>query len=72
VGSKVLDQYSGYKSLKEAAERWRKQMEKAPAHLRSSHFLTDADFKQRLQKAISKIDGVTLDIQGDSYIITEE
>jgi hypothetical protein len=72
VGSKVLDQYSGYKSLKEAAERWRKQMEKAPAHLRSSHFLTDADFKQRFQHAISKIDGVTLDIQGDSYIITEE
>jgi|TARA_Y100001951_G_C11136811_1_gene181297 hypothetical protein len=72
VGSKVLDQYSGYKSLKEAAERWRKQMEKAPAHLRSSHFLTDADFKQRFQHAISKIDGVTLDIQGDSYIIREE
>jgi len=47
-------------------------MEKAPAHLRSSHFLTDADFKQRFQHAISKIDGVTLDIQGDSYIITEE
>ena len=30
------------------------------------------DFKQRFQHAISKIDGVTLDIQGDSYIITEE
>jgi hypothetical protein len=68
----MLDQYAGYKSLKEAAERWRKQMEKAPAHLRSSHFLTDADFKNRLQNAISKIDGVILDIQGDSYIIKEE
>ena len=63
----MLDQYSGYKSLKEAAERWRKQMEKAPPHLRSSHFLTDADFKHHLIKAISKIDGVTIDIQGDSY-----
>jgi hypothetical protein len=67
-----LNQYEGYKSIKEAAERWRKQMERAPTHLRSSHFLTDADFKQRFQQAISKIDGVTLDIQGDSYIITKE
>tara|TARA_Y100000310_G_scaffold153291_1_gene152713 strand:+ start:123 stop:335 length:213 start_codon:yes stop_codon:yes gene_type:complete len=67
-----LNQYEGYKSIKEASERWRKQMERAPAHLRSSHFLTDADFKQRFQQAISKIDGVTLDIQGDSYIITKE
>ena len=47
-------------------------MEKAPAHLRSSHFLTDADFKKRLQGAISKIEGATIDIQGDSYIIKEE
>jgi len=68
----MLNQYAGYKSIKEAAARWRKQMEKAPAHLRSSHFLTDADFKKRLQGAISKIDGVTLDIQGDSYILKEE
>ena len=68
----MLDQYAGYKSIKEAAARWRKQMEKAPAHLRSSHFLTDADFKKRLQDAISKIDGATIDIQGDSYIIKEE
>ncbi len=67
-----LNQYEGYKSIKEAAERWRKQMEKAPAHLRSSHLLTDVDFKLSLQRAISKIDGVTLDFEGDSYIITEE
>tara|TARA_Y100001951_G_scaffold46899_1_gene37093 strand:+ start:259 stop:471 length:213 start_codon:yes stop_codon:yes gene_type:complete len=67
-----LNQYEGYKSIKEAAERWRKQMEKAPPHLRSSHFLTDGDFKHRLQKALSKIEGVTLDIEGDSYIINKE
>ena len=60
---------SVYKSIKKTALKWRQKMEEAPRHLRSND-LSDEAFMESLRRALWKR-GKSLDVRGDSYIITE-
>jgi len=58
------------KNIKKTALRWRQKMEEAPRHL-CSNDLSDEAFIEALTRALWK-KGMIIDIQGDSYTITDE
>ena len=58
-----------YKNIKKTALRWKQKMEEAPRDL-CPNDLSDEAFINVLERALWK-KGKSLDIQGDSYIITE-
>ena len=58
------------KSIKKTALKWRQKMEEAPRHL-CPNDLSDEAFMEVLGRALWKR-GKSLDVEGDSYIITEE